>query len=635
MAEFDDLISQYTKTDDNKKSSKSSAALPKGEYSDIISQYTKTKDEPQKAGAAPTGYNSATGTTSYEKPDKITTGSHTPSLPSVTEAVANRVKEGVDTIGSGVSDIMQNKPASGVGKIGLGALSVPAALVQGPADVIDQATGSDIGSRASLIIPVGSGGKATSAVRNALPTNKALNEITAAIGPENAGRVAEAMRADPRLTPADLSPSVKQSTQQLYVLEGDKAKQHISDAVAQRQAGAQQAAQDALDTNLGAAVDPFAKVQELKRNIKAVGAKEIQPAVANAKPVDITPAIQYIDNALKPGVNAIIENPENLLPYDKVQKTLEKFRENLTNDTVNAVDAQQLHKLQSGIRRTADTLIRSTDGESRAMGYALYGLRNKIVDAIDAASPQVNGAGTYKPALAKFRDENHIQDAFEHGHDAVLKNGMNIESRPEFFKDWFSKASDTEKEAAKQGARVAIDTAINGYRSPVTNPNSRAIQMAQVDFNRQRIETLFGKDEADRLFKKLDNERMIADTNNKLVEGSQTAMRAAANSRVALPTKTDIGSQLLPPAIAEAAGSFSGAPGLASGVYAAAKIGAFAKDKIGTALAKERNNQFAQYALPTEAPKREELIRHLEAVSAAHNTPRLSVMNRARLAIRP
>lgn len=572
------------------------------------------------------------------------------------KAVSSAAGTGVLEAGKGLGEALSGKPASGLGRAGMGLLSVVSAPSEGISSAVTDLTGSkEIGDRAGLVggavIPIPKVGSAASNIKSGaanvvnsirtgrLPTtvmssNRALKDITEAIGPENAGRVAAEMRADSRLTPADLSPSVKQSTQQLYVQEGDKAKQHISEAVGQRRAGAQQAAQDALDTNLGATVNPFDKVKELETNIKSIGAKEIQPAVANAKPVNITPVIEHIDKILKPGMNHIFENPENLLPYDNLKKTMASFRDSLTNDVAQATNAADLHKLQSNMRRTGETLIRSTDGESKAIGHALFQVRNKIVDAIDAASPQVNGAGTYKPALAKYRDENNIKDAFDHGHDAILKNGMNLKDHPEYFKNWLSSATDAEKEAARQGARVAIDTAINGYRTPATNPNSRAIQMSQVDFNRQRIEALFGKEEADKLFKKLDNERIIADTDNKLIENSQTAMRSAANSRVALPTKTDVASNALGIGVAEGVNMLtSGAPGLGSALYTGAKAAAYAKDKIGTALAKERNAQFAKYALPTEAPTRQELIQHLEAVAAQNSTPRLSLMNKGRVAI--
>lgn len=649
MANFetDSLISQYLKKDDKPSKSSSSTTLPDSIASDALINRYMNGPRAETKGAAPTGYNAATGETTYEKPSEVATGSHGPSITDVPVNAAyaggRAIKEGILEAGAGLGETLSGQPASGLGKVGMGALRV----VGSPAEAISQGAGDITGNKrfadtagdvAGLVVPVVPGAGAVKGTIKALPTNKALRDITEAIGPENAGNVAAAMRADPRLTPADLSPSVQQSAQKLYVTEGDKAKRYISEAVNQRQAGALQAVNDAMDASLGIRVNPVQKLEQLKQQIVNVGSKAIEPALSKTKPVDLSPVVKHIDNILKPGVMEHISNPENLLPYDRVQKTLQNYKNVITNDAgVVLTDPVALNKIQAGIRRQAESLLKNPNasGEDKALGHALYSLRNQFIEAIGKAGPQtVDKAGNpiseYRAALSKYRDENDVADAFRHGHDSIIKNSRNLEDDPEFFKDWVKNATPEEKEAAKQGANIAIRSAMNAYRAPVTNPTSKAQQMAQVSFNRERIESLFGKEQADRIFNKLENERKIAETNNRMVEGSQTAMRMGADSRVALPTPSTM--QNIAPYAAEAAGVMaSGLPGVGTLGYQGAKLGLKFKDKIATALAKERNSQFAQYALPTEAPKREELIRHLEAVSAAHNTPKLSVMNKGRL----
>jgi len=646
MAEFDDLIKQYTK--DGKSSSKTTtSAVPNGEYADIINQYVKTKDEPKVVGAAPTGYNAATGETSYNKPSEVAIGSHTPSIVKDTAVNAARAvgtglfNAGVEA-GSGLREALSGQPASGIGKIGMAPLTAIGALTSDPlSSVAGDITGSpNIAARAGALplpLPVVGAGKALNVAR---PANKAFKNLVESIGPENAGAVAAEMRTNPRLTPADLSPSVLQDAQNLFTKEG-KHIDYMSNTIQGSRDTANAAVNAAMDTSLGGRVNPVAKLDELKTNIVNAGKQAIEPALVKTKPVDLSPVVKHIDNILKPGVMQIIENPENLLPYNRVQQTLQKWRDFMTNDKLVLTDPNELNKLQSGIRRQAEGLLKTGDAEAKATGHALYSLRNEIINAIGKAGPQTtdkagNAISEYRLGLSKYRDENDVADAFRHGHDAIIKNGRGLEDNPEFFKQWVDNASDLEKEAAKQGAGIAIRTAMNAYRSPVTNPTSKAQQMAQIDFNRQRIEALFGKEDAGRLFKTLDQERAIAERGVKIAEGSQTAMRARRAAKFEMPTASDLGKGLIPPAIMETAGSFAGAPGLASGTYAVARTAAFVKDKIANAMQREHNLQYAKYALPTEGPSREQLIRQLEGVAADYarkQSPRLSVGSKARLAL--
>ena len=73
-----------------------------------------------------------------------------------------------------------------------------------------------------------------------------------------------------------------------------------------------------------------------------------------------------------------------------------------------------------------------------------------------------------------------------------------------------------------------------------------------------------------------------------------------------------------------------GYPGIGTAALIGAKISNEIKHNISTKIARERNAQYAKYALPTEGPSRDELIQALEA---AIPKPKLSLMSRARLAL--
>jgi hypothetical protein len=86
--------------------------------------------------------------------------------------------------------------------------------------------------------------------------------------------------------------------------------------------------------------------------------------------------------------------------------------------------------------------------------------------------------------------------------------------------------------ALSQGARAEIDRIVG------TNLNDRAALNSLVkgegDWNYDRLSTLFGKDKTDRIFQVLQNERTMAETENKALAGSKTAAITAAQKEVEL-----------------------------------------------------------------------------------------------------
>jgi hypothetical protein len=528
----------------------------------------------------------------------------------IEESISSAFKSGKEMFSSGIEDIGAGKPYKGAGKAALGALQVvtsPASgLVEGGvATPVTDITGSkDIGSRAGFVagaaIPVVPGG---SAVVKALPKNKALSTLVESIGRENLPAVVREMKANPRLAPADLSPKVLQDTQHLFANDGPQIN-YLKGASDARLAGSKAAVETAYDSATGLPVNGVTKLQELKKAATDAGEKEIQPAVANARPVDINPVLEHIDNIVKPGVNKIITS-ESTLPSTEINKQLNQVRTMLANAKEQRTDPKALHQFQSVLRQTAQELLNSADGQARRMGNALMGVRQELVKAIDKSAD-----GKYKPALSKFRDAKEIDDAFHEGYNGIFTNSKKLEGRPEFTEEWFKGLSDAEKEAAKEGARLQLDTTIHNTRFAAR----RGMEVPEADFNRKKLEVIFGKEETDKLVKTLQDERKIANTHNKIIEGSQTAMRSASKEQFALPAKTEVMKSAPAVAASEAANFFMGGyPGVATGLLAGAKTAAWGKDKVKMALAREHNARYAQYALPTEGPSRDALIAALEA----------------------
>lgn len=554
-------------------------------------------------------------------------------FPNPATIVGNKALSGLTTMGEGVSDALSNKPASGLGKVGSGALetvfSIPAGTVEFADKLIGKskpASNSDVdnvasfGDRAGLLVGGAVPVKGSVAIINKLPKNEAFRKLVEDITPEKAGYVAKEMRSNPNLTPADLSPAVKQGTQKLFAgVEGPHIN-YIADVTEHRLANAAKDLEQHMNTNLGPVVNPIEKLKQLKDNIRAVGKEKINPALTDAKPVDTNSVVKFIDDIAKPGVNSKL-NLETGLSSTDIEKELAHIKGYLTDGKSFSTDPKRLNDIQSMFRATSEKLLASQDGASKRMGGILAEVRNKLVDAIDTAS-----GGKYKPALKEYRDEFHVQDAYEHGHDAIIKNGRNISDRPEFFEKQVKDYSEHELQAAREGARLAYDTQMNGFKHAAR----RGTDIGDVEFNKRRMSALFGKEEADKMFKVFEDAKKVADTNNKLVQGSQTQMRNAQDSyfkphdpdkkdntlrntmAVGLPVAAEAATQYMTGAMGIGAAAAGATMAAAKGISVATSA---AKNSIIKKLENDRNMGYAKLALPVEPISREQLIQQLEAVS--------------------
>jgi hypothetical protein len=563
-------------------------------------------------------------------------------IPSIGNAIADNASEGASNFSSGLGDVVnKGELKSGSKKMGVGALqaitAIPAGIAsEGVGKPITELTGNpDIGDRAAFVagsaIPVAPGLSAISKLR---PSNVALKDLISNItnngaNPENLVPVVQRMKNNPRIGPADVSPAVQSATQKLFATEGDTAKNYLATTSANRMKSSPTAVDDAYNIAGGIPVDAVKKLASLAQSAKDVGAKEINPALTNSRPVDLSGTLEHIDKQLKPGVNSVITSG-SALPFPEVKAKLANFRKLLANETEMRTGAQDIHGLQSALREHAEGLLNSSSGSDRQLGYALMQVRNKIVDDIDKAS-----GGKYKPALSNYRDEKDIAKSFREGYDGVLSNSKQMENLPEFTKQWLDSLTKEEKEAVKEGVRLRVRAEMGVAK----NPSLAGQNIAKSEFNKEKMELVLGKEETNSLIQKLEDEKSIANTHNKVFEGSQTAQRISSESKRDLPKPTEKGSGLsrlasiasyVGPEVANYYGTGYAIPGLGLAASTAAGVaghyGTKAKDAIKLSLAKENNAQYAKLALPTEGPEREALIKSLEAAIPG---PKQSIMRRA------
>lgn len=631
------IIEDYLKPDD-----KSAAPISSG----LIQQYLDAPEEKTKViirNPKPpiSGVTSEQSDNINDQPSKtggINPRSEESYVARAGSAVYDAAKSGVLTAGEGLGDILANKPASGFGKIGSGALSALASPIAGVEQLAGDVTGNkDIADKIGFItgsaIPIVPG---ANAVNKSLPKNKALSELVDKITsngrePENLANTIQQMKANPRIGPADTSPAVLNMAQKLFTTEGDYAKNYLHNTSTNRIKSSANTISSAFDEAAGLPVNAVNKLKELADAAKKVGKEQINPAIVGAKPVNTNDVIEHIDEILKPGVLSKITG-ETTLPFPKVKQALANVKSMIANESERLTNPQALHDFQAALRREAEARLSSADGEQRQLGAALMAVRNKVVDAIDKASPQIDSKGTYKPALSNYRDEKDIAHAFHDAYNGVLTNSKKLENRPEFTEDWFKSLTDHEKQAAIEGIRTRIDTEMGVAK----NPALAGTGLGRSAFNQKKMEATLGKEETAKLLNTLEQERAISNTHNKIIEGSQTEMRRAGDEAISLskdnPKKSPLAKYVIPAAagLAEAGSSYYGASGLgtlAVGTLAGAtKLGGMAKNKITDILEKERNAQLAKYALPTEGPDRDALIKSLEAAIPG---PKKSMLNKA------
>lgn len=554
-------------------------------------------------------------------------------------SVYEAAKAGVLEAGQGLGETLSGKPATGLGNVGMGLMGIVSSPFEGVGSVVSDLTGNkNIGNKAAFVtgsgIPIRTG---AGLVSKSIPKNKALSDLVEDItsgGKDYQSLIdtVAAMKADPRIGPADVSPTVLGATQKLFVKDGDVAKNYLHKTSKERLGKLGDDVTAAFDEAAGTPVNVVNKLNELSAAAKKAGSDIINPALKATGPVNISKSIDAIDNVLKPGIWKNLE-AESSLPFGDIKEQLQSIRNMLANKKEMLTDAETLHGFQYRLRERASSLQNSSVSSERELGKELMKVRDNVVNDINAASPKIKimkdgketEVGQYKHGLSVFREEKDLADAFREGYQSTAKG---MEKDPNFTKKWFDSLTEHEKEAAREGKRLSISHKMG----KAENPSLAGTKAARSEFDKKELEIFFGKEETDKLLSSLENTRAIKNTDQKIIEGSQTAARMAADKKSDLPVKDEtnpLNKYITPAAAAGAEVFLGGGTGLGvAGVGAlatGAKVGSAAAFKIKTALAKERNAQYAKLALPTEGPSRDALIKALEAHIPG---PKQSIMTR-------
>lgn len=417
---------------------------------------------------------------------------------------------------------------------------------------------------------------------------------------EASGRSAHDLESDllrnPRLTLADVDPNFQQQLMGVATQQGPGRKIAI-DAINARKVSAPDEVSSAFDAALGGTPDVRALVEGLKATAKANAERGFGEALAGARPVDVSDVLRTIDAKLTPGVQALA-TPGSAIPMGPAEQAMARVKSMLTNGRETLTDANRLHVIQSQLRREAETLSNSSNGQDRLVAHAIREVRQKIVDAIDPAT-----GGKFKPAQRQFADDMAVQDAFDKGLD-IFRNrsgSTGLEDRPEYLAEWLRGASVPEREALKQGIRVAADQAIGS----VSYAARRGAKIPEVALNREKLALVLGPDEADKLSHRLGDEMRIADTNQKVADNSMTQPRQEGAKATKVREVSGLGMDMMLPAGALLASR----PGMAAGL-GLLTVGRRGVQALGRRSDMARNAKLAT-GLTATGPERAALIQAL------------------------
>lgn len=451
-------------------------------------------------------------------------------IPAVASDVGRNVKDyattGAGMAIQGASDVMAGQPATGVGHVALGAAMVPLSLLAGPVksgqNALTNVTGNpDFADKAALMVPFSVGRAGKVAAHAVAPSTRAADEAIRMAGPD-APEMIRRMQDNPRLRGVDVSDPLRVGAQGLV----DPAQPNAMAAVVNSAKRSAETAKDAVkgifDTAMGKAPNVVDEFERLTKAAQTVGQTKIQPVLNAAKPVDLSSVIKNMDDVIKPGVQAVASPGTQITPT-ALQSRLTELRRDLSDGRSVLTDPQRIHTIQSDLRREAEELMSSATGSERRLGRQLMDVRNQLVDRIEAS-----GSG-YKEGLAAFRDAKDVEKAFEDGRK-IFVNSEDVKTYPQYLEKWVKGASSEELAAKRLGVRDAAERKMAQFQYAAR----RGTDIPEIDFNRRKIEMLFDKEQTDRMFKLLKDERDIALSNQRILHNSKTAETLAAREHLKL-----------------------------------------------------------------------------------------------------
>ncbi|QND57403.1 hypothetical protein [Mesorhizobium huakuii] len=273
----------------------------------------------------------------------------------------------------------------------------------------------------------------------------------------------------------------------------------------------------AVDSAAGPDINAPAQMSALKATTAANGAANYAKAAANTTPIDVTPVIAQIDSQVVPSQMA-----GNAM--DPISSALLKARSYIAGNNFSKGSLEVLHRAQDAIDDAASSAFRSGDN---AQARALWGVRTKLLNQMDAANPE------YAAARSQYASDKSIENAFENGRSIFAPRVDGKVYDPDLLESRLASMSQPEKDAFQLGTRKALTDTMGQARTDAAGVKTRLAN--ENGYATQKLRQVIGDPQTDSLLKELDSQAAMQATNNAALNGSKTAMATAADADIPQP----------------------------------------------------------------------------------------------------
>jgi hypothetical protein len=211
----------------------------------------------------------------------------------------------------------------------------------------------------------------------------------------------------------------------------------------------------------------------------------------------------------------------------------------------------------SNVKSSLNTVLRNLGQEGDISATKLHNARSALSDAITSAKMagqsnkvrqlmpllddmdrRLDTIPDYSKARAGYAESSSIQRALDEGRN-TFSGGPTSAMSPQDLSDMLNKMKPVEVDAYKKGAREYLAALMGTSRSDAAS----AWQQFDKAWNREKLELLLGKPDADAVIQRLFAEKEFSGTRSDVLKGSQTAFREEASESLADIREPDSGNR--------------------------------------------------------------------------------------------
>lgn len=283
------------------------------------------------------------------------------------------------------------------------------------------------------------------------------------------------------------------------------ARQEVIEALVRRQTGQGDRLANALAEGFGASDTAAQRVSGLTNARDALADANYAAARNNAGSVDLSSAIQHIDDTIRPGVQQIV-SPVDDIAGDSIERALTGFRARMTDDKSVLTDFNRVLTLKKDVNDAVETAKRAGQGNRARM---LGQLNAQLDAALENASP------AYRSANDTFKSQSRVIDAVETGTKAASSRTRAADNI-----DTFNDLSAGERSAFRSGY---ADPWIARVESASSSPTTNKARPLLSDKTAQEFPAFANPTNADQMARRISREQKMFTTANEAMGGSKTA----------------------------------------------------------------------------------------------------------------